>query len=168
MILGFPGGSAVKDPPAMREPQETRVQSLCPNIPWRRKWQPTPIFLPGKSHGQRSLVGLWGRKESDMTENSTHTRNRLSFSWVCRVFLLLPQNNSHAKGKYFGMTNLTLLHRERAQSFHTLSVHVTLPKSPGIWVGVPFSRGSSQPRDWTQVSHISGRFFTSCAAREAL
>ena len=33
--------------------------------PWRRKWQPTPVFLPGKSHGQRSLVGYrpWGRKE---------------------------------------------------------------------------------------------------------
>ena len=39
-------------------------------IPWRRKWQPTPVFLPGKSHGQRSLAGysLWGRKESDVTE----------------------------------------------------------------------------------------------------
>ena len=43
-------------------------------IPWRRKWQPTPVFLPGESHGQRSLVGYspWGRKESDMTER-THT-----------------------------------------------------------------------------------------------
>ena len=40
------------------------------NISWRRKWQPTPVFLPGKSHGQRSLVGynLWGLKESDVTE----------------------------------------------------------------------------------------------------
>ena len=39
-------------------------------IPWRRKWQPTPVLLPGKSHGQRTLVGYspWGRKESDMTE----------------------------------------------------------------------------------------------------
>ena len=39
-------------------------------IPWRRKWQPTPVSLPGKSHGQRSLVGCspWGRKESGMTE----------------------------------------------------------------------------------------------------
>ena len=38
--------------------------------PWRRKWQPTPVFLPGKSHGPWSLVGYhpWGRKESDMTE----------------------------------------------------------------------------------------------------
>ena len=37
---------------------------------WRRKWHPTPVFLPGKSHGQRSLVGCspWGRRESDMTE----------------------------------------------------------------------------------------------------
>ena len=39
-------------------------------IPWRRKWQPTPVFLPGESHGQRSLVGYSprGRKESDTTE----------------------------------------------------------------------------------------------------
>ena len=37
---------------------------------WRRKWQPTPVFLPGESQGQRSLVGccLWGHTESDTTE----------------------------------------------------------------------------------------------------
>ena len=39
-------------------------------IPWRRKWQPTLVFFPGESHGQRSLVGYspWGCKESDTTE----------------------------------------------------------------------------------------------------
>ena len=39
-------------------------------IPWRRKWQPTPVPLPGKLHGQRSLVGYspWGHRESDTTE----------------------------------------------------------------------------------------------------
>jgi len=39
-------------------------------IPWRRKWQPTPVFLPGEFHGQRNLVGYspWGLKESDTTE----------------------------------------------------------------------------------------------------
>ena len=45
-------------------------------IPWRRKWQPTPVFLPGESHGQRSLAGYSprGRKESDTTEQlHTHT-----------------------------------------------------------------------------------------------
>ena len=41
-------------------------------IPGRRKWQPTPKFLPGESHGQRSLVGYspWGCRESDMTEHA--------------------------------------------------------------------------------------------------
>ena len=44
-------------------------------IPWRRKWQRTPMFLLGKSHGQRSLVGYspWGHIESDMTEQLTLT-----------------------------------------------------------------------------------------------
>ena len=41
-----------------------------PFIHWRRKWQPTPVFLPGESQGRGSLVGcrLWGRTESDTTE----------------------------------------------------------------------------------------------------
>ena len=45
------------------------VRSLG-RIPWRRAWQPTPIFLPGESQGQRNLVGCspWGREESDTTE----------------------------------------------------------------------------------------------------
>ena len=40
------------------------------HLNWRRKWQPTPVFLPGESQGWRSLVGcrLWGRTESDTTE----------------------------------------------------------------------------------------------------
>ena len=44
--------------------------SLFTFIHWRRKWQPTPVFLPGESQGQGSLVGprLWGRTESDTTE----------------------------------------------------------------------------------------------------
>ena len=44
-------------------------------IPWRRNWQPTPVFLPGKSHGQKSLTGYnpWGHKESDTTERLEHT-----------------------------------------------------------------------------------------------
>ena len=42
----------------------------CSKMPWRSKWQPAPLFLPGKFHGQRSLVGYspWGHKESDKTE----------------------------------------------------------------------------------------------------
>ena len=59
----------VETPPAMREMQETWVQSLVKKFPWRRKWQPTPVPLPGASHGQRSLVSYspWGHRESDLT-----------------------------------------------------------------------------------------------------
>ena len=44
--------------------------SLFTSMHWRRKWQPTPVFLPGESQGRGSLVGchLWGRTESDTTE----------------------------------------------------------------------------------------------------
>ena len=51
-----------------------RFNPWVQKIPWRRKWHPTPIFLPGKSHGQRSLVGYspWSCKESNTTEH-THT-----------------------------------------------------------------------------------------------
>ena len=50
--------------------RKPRFNPWVGKIPWRRKWQPTPVFLFGKSHGQRSLVGYspWGRKELDMTE----------------------------------------------------------------------------------------------------
>ena len=70
---GLPSGSAVKKPPAV---QETQVQSLGRKIPWRREWLPTPVFLPGESHGQRRLVGYSpeGCKESDTTDATERTR----------------------------------------------------------------------------------------------
>ena len=54
----------------MQETQEMLVSSLGQEDPLGKKWQSTPVFLPGKSHGQRSLVGysIWGYKESDTTE----------------------------------------------------------------------------------------------------
>ena len=64
---GLPSGSAVENPPAT---QEMRIPSLGQEDPGKRKWQPTPVFLPGESHGQRSQVGYssQGHKESDTTE----------------------------------------------------------------------------------------------------
>ena len=60
-LLGFPGGSAVKNPPVRRCSFNPWVRK----IHWRRKWQPTPVFLPGRSHGQRSPAGYspWDHKE---------------------------------------------------------------------------------------------------------
>ena len=65
--MDFSGGSAVKNLPAV---QETQVQSLVRKIPWKRKWKLTPVLMPGKSHGQRSLgrpQSMGVAKESDMT-----------------------------------------------------------------------------------------------------
>ena len=57
----------------MQETQETRIQSLGRRILWRREWQPIPVFLPGKFHGQKRWQAIsWGRKESDMTEHTAH------------------------------------------------------------------------------------------------
>ena len=52
--------------------QEARVQPWVRKIPWKRKWQPAPVFLPRESHGQRSLEGYspWGHKESEATERT--------------------------------------------------------------------------------------------------
>ena len=54
--------------------------SLFTSMHWRRKWQPTPVFLPGESQGQRSLVGcrLWGRTESDTTEATLQQQQQQS------------------------------------------------------------------------------------------
>ena len=64
-VMGFPGGSKVKKPPANAGRQKRPgLNPWVGKIPWRRKWQPTPVFLPGKSQGQRSLAGYnpWGHK----------------------------------------------------------------------------------------------------------
>ena len=60
----------VKNLPAMQETQEMWVWALGQKDPLEEEMQPTPVFLPEKSHGQRSLVGYSpkGRKESDPTE----------------------------------------------------------------------------------------------------
>ena len=57
----------VKNPP---EIQEIQVRSLGREDTLEKGWQPTPVFLPGEFHGQRSLTGYspWGHKQSDMTE----------------------------------------------------------------------------------------------------
>ena len=67
----------------MQETQGTQVDPWVGRIPWRRKWHPTPVFLPGKFHQQRSLEGYgpWDLKKSDMTEQ-LHTHLHTSETLV--------------------------------------------------------------------------------------
>ena len=83
---GFPGGTSGKESTCL--PRRCRRRGFSPQvgkIPWRRKWQPTPVFLPGGFYGQRSLVGYSprGRKESDTTE---HRKLRISLSPAAEEF----------------------------------------------------------------------------------
>ena len=88
--LAFPGSSDSRE--SACNPRDPGSIPVLGGFPWRRKWQPTPVFLPGKSHGQRSLAGYspWGRKESDTTErlHSLYYRNLLvlssKFRQVCK------------------------------------------------------------------------------------
>ena len=66
----FPGGSDGKESTYKAEGRGPRFYPWVGKIPWMRAWQPTPVFLPGESQGQRSLAGYstWGRKESNVTE----------------------------------------------------------------------------------------------------
>ena len=79
---GFPGGSDGKES-AFNAGDLGSIPGIG-KIPWRRKWQPTLVLLPGKFHGWRSLTGYspWDRKESDMTEYLT------SYHWKEKAILL--------------------------------------------------------------------------------
>ena len=69
----LPGGASGKEPACQCKKSKRHVfHPWAEKIPWRMKWQPTPVFLPGESHGQRSLAGFspCGHKESDTTEGT--------------------------------------------------------------------------------------------------
>ena len=81
--MDFQGGSVVKNLPEM---QETQFDPWVRKIPSRKTWQPALVFLPGKFHGQRNLVGYcpWSHKESDTTE-PLNNNNCFTMSWILSI-----------------------------------------------------------------------------------
>ena len=79
---GFPMVKWQSPPASAGDNRRWRFNPWVRKIPWRRKWQPTPVFLPGKSHGQRSLAGYspWGRQVGhNWATEHTHTH---SLTWT--------------------------------------------------------------------------------------
>ena len=132
--VGFPGGSVGKE--SACNAGDTGDASLIlesGRFPWRKKWQPAPVFLPGESHGQRGLMGYtpWGHKELDMAEHAhTHTQffwndelEHNIWAWYCVFFLISffenqPKRESQAprfgpqrlfNAVWFHMTNAFLI-----------------------------------------------------------
>jgi len=116
---------------------------------WRRKWQPTPVFLPGESQGRGSLVGcrLWGRTESDTTEATYQQQQQLNYwgeilrkcgftlKWVLSKmggFSIGYSNNLNIGGKRNGAKlNLYLVNKQHSHqsdyNFSTLKNNYFFP-----------------------------------------
>ena len=113
----------------MQEVWRCRFKPCVRKIPWRRKWQPTPVFLPGKFHGERSLVGYssWGCKESDTAEQLNNNRKIDYRNWAPR---------------YSGKESACQCRRYKIRSFNP-------------WVGkIPWSRKYSIKTNFQQYSCI--------------
>ena len=116
----------VKHLPAMQETQRPGFNHWVGKIPWRRKWQLTLVFLPGKSHGQRNVIGYspWGRKESDMTEHASTPVERKMFSCV------------ELRPTYSKLRHLSPLPWFCHCSWCQESVALELPGFSGCWPGL--------------------------------
>ena len=102
-------GSVVKNPGCQcRNHRNRRFNLWVRKIPWRRVWQPTPVFLPGESHRQRDLAGYspWGHKESDRTSQlSTNSHiwlvaSVLGTAGLEHFITAVPLNSKHCSGKF--------------------------------------------------------------------
>ena len=91
----LPGSTSGQESTRQRRGHKRReFNPWVEKIPWNRKQQPTPVFLPGKLHGQRSLAGYspWGHKELDTTEQlntarySQNARNEYITQYICKTF----------------------------------------------------------------------------------
>ena len=100
VTLGFPGGASDKESACQcRRHKRLGFNPWVGKIPWSRKWQSTPAFLPVEFHGQRSLAGyrLWGCKELDMTEH-THTCYIYYLLLCCAACVKNPRANAGEVG----------------------------------------------------------------------
>ena len=121
--LGFPGGASIKEPSYQcRRFKRCGSNPWVGKIPWRRKWHPTPVFLPKESHGQRSLAGMvYGI-----------TKSWTWLEWICTY------TGTYAKGTI----NSTCLPSTRAtdmpvSSNGTSSVHLFLGTRPQAPFSLP-------------------------------
>ena len=92
--MSFPGSASCKESACQRRKSERCVfDPWIGKIPWWRKWQPVPVFLPGKIHGQRSLEGYspWGRKEWYTTEQLSTMRHILMVTQTSKTQEAFPQ-----------------------------------------------------------------------------
>ena len=114
-LQGFPGGSVVKESVCQcRSCKRCGFNPRVRKIPWRRKWQPTPVFLPGECHGERSLVGCssWGYKRVRHDLAAKQKQPQLWLFLPTWSICLLPETKEYEnKTLYRRLNNQEKLHR---------------------------------------------------------
>ena len=132
---GVPGGAGGKEPICQcRRCKRHKFNPWVRKIPWRRAWQPTPVLLPGEYHRQMSLAGYSpeGCKESDTTLETQHACNHNQDGQpTCHCVCLVTQ------------LCLTLCGPPPVSSIHEKILQQRIQDQ----IAIPFSKGSSQPKD---------------------
>jgi len=182
--MGFPGGSAVKKPPA-NQGRRLRFHPWVGKIPWRRKWQPAPVSSPEKSHEQRSLVGYrpWGHMEWDMIKHEhmhTHIHTYIHmyianildfffFFWIFHLLLLLPPIS------FFPLSAFPLLLPLPSSLSHTHAhTHPSIPwmtpdrLSPQAPFCSPCGSKRAESRGSAPIKQVAGVFLEKPAWHEKL
>ena len=172
--MDFPGDASDKEPACQcRRPKRCWFDPWVGKIPWRSEWQPTPVFLPGESHGQKP-----GGLQFIGSQRVRHDWSDVALEWSDQ-----GDGEMLEVGEYQveGTTNAkTLCVCAKLLQWHLMLcdamdcslldsyVHGILQARIMEWVAMPSSRGFSQPKDQTQISCIAGKFFTIWATEEAL
>ena len=150
-------------------------------MPWRMEWLPTPVFLPGESHGQRSLLGYcpWGHKESDMIERLTLCCSSLENTYSCipsawDVFFVALENFLPVSTRYrllcYAQSCPTLCHPMDC-SLPGSSVHGILQERILEWVAIFLLQGiflTQGSNPGLGLLHCRHSFFIVWATREVL
>ena len=132
---------------------ETRVRSLGQEGPWRRQWHPTPVLLPGKSHGRRSLVGLQSKGLLSLLQ---HHNSKASILQRSAFFTVQLSNPYMTTGKSIALTRRTFVGKVMSLLLNMLYrlVITFLPRSKSLlisWLQSPFCSDFGAPQN--KVSH---------------
>ena len=141
----------VKRPPANAgDISDCRFDPWVGKIPWRRARQPTPVFFPGESHGQRRLAGYspWSCKERARTEQLTHTQSIGSQSQTPLKLFVIYLYRRVKRGSEAKVAQLCPTPCDPMDSTARGILQARILE----WVAFPFSRRSSQPRSPTLLA----------------
>ena len=139
--------------------KQTRVQSLVGKIPWRREWQYTPVFLPGKSHGEGSLAGYSprGGKESDIAEWLIPNRKQTNTGAMGGISLPLLQGVHWHVSALRNARNAGCLWRFKNEQPHWHQENVQCTRVKCFPQGGN-SRGTEETSDCYRLSRLEGKF----------